>query len=215
MRNRAFRPVITILSLLLIGAVPAQASPVSLSDIVQVYRGAGNQGMRDLSLELRLASDDNKKGNSTSTPSGPGSNKTAPAPSAPASGTVSLPTQSGLQQVPGGNVQQPRTEVIEDVTTENCDCPPIPLVGGGFPKWIFLFAAVPLICFTGICGGHDNTCVDTGTCTTPTPTPTPPQVPEPASLLLFGSGLLALGAGARRRYSRARLSASVQTTTEN
>jgi hypothetical protein len=33
-----------------------------------------------------------------------------------------------------------------------------------------------------------------------TPTPTPPTVPEPATIILFGSGLMALGAKTARRY---------------
>ena len=51
---------------------------------------------------------------------------------------------------------------------------------------------------------------------TPTPilTPTPAQpIPEPATLLLFGSGLLALGAEKKRRHAR-RNRASVSAETE-
>ncbi len=61
MRNRAFRPIATILSLLLAAAVPAQASPVPFADVVQVIGGGGHAGVQD--LRLRTVS----QGNSTST----------------------------------------------------------------------------------------------------------------------------------------------------
>jgi hypothetical protein len=39
-------------------------------------------------------------------------------------------------------------------------------------------------------------------------------VPEPSTILLFGSGLAALGAGARRRYMRAKVSKRMESETE-
>jgi hypothetical protein len=78
-------------------------------------------------------------------------------------------------------------------------------VGGGIPWWPFL-ALIPLICVTGVCSHHHRP-------PPPTPTPTPP-VPEPTSLLLFGSGIVALTAGARRRYAKMRASKNAATVTE-
>ena len=75
------------------------------------------------------------------------------------------------------------------------------LPGGAFPKWPLLFlTAVPLVFI------HDCETCDTppeaNSTPTPTPNSTPTPTPEPASLLLLGTGLLATGAGLRRRRNR-------------
>jgi len=96
-------------------------------------------------------------------------------------------------QRPQGEVQVFEQDQVEGTI---CDCGEIPSVGG-FPKWPFLFLALIPLFFIH----HHNVPPPE----VPTPTPTPP-IPEPASLLLFGSGIVALSAGARRRYAKMRAS---------
>src|SRR5882724_10361354 len=42
MRNRAFRPIAAILSVLLLAAVPASAGPVGISEVIQVLGSSKN-----------------------------------------------------------------------------------------------------------------------------------------------------------------------------
>lgn len=132
-----------------------------------------------------------------------GSSIIAGSGSATAGGVTTDPTLSQS----GGQVE---TIDLGDVTGTVCDCgeiPAIPVRGGGigFPWWAL--AGIPLICVSGICFGDDDTppFEPPGP---PPPPPTPQPIPEPATLLLFGSGLLAAGAGARRRYGRKSLADS-------
>ncbi len=197
MRNRAFRPIATILSLLLAAAVPAQASPVAFVDVVQII-GGGHAGVQD--LRLRTVS----QGNSTSTAD---SNTSNGAPSQTTSGndssSLTAPggTVTARQDPSGGNVETIETG---DISGTICDCGEILVPGGGFPKLPFLaLAAVPL----AFIHGHKDTPPTENTPPIEIPTPTPPTtpVPEPATLLLFGSGLAVLSAGARRRYARSKI----------
>jgi hypothetical protein len=108
-------------------------------------------------------------------------------------------TPEGTISQSGGNVQ---TVDLGDVTGTVCDCGEIPPVfkpKGGIPWWPF--TGIALVCVTGICTPDHH---ETPECVTGC-TPPPPGVPEPATLLLFGSGLLALGAGMRRRRGRKEL----------
>jgi len=208
MRTRIFRPIATLISLLLLLAVPAQASPIQFHDIVNVM-GDLQRGGRIDRLRLRVAQDPSAPQSLTT--SSKSSTSTAPAASGDGLSS-SVVTASGTEGVTPSLVagtevaaQQQRVDIQvseqADVDGTICDCGEIPPVGGGFPKWPFL-ALIPLICVTGICHHHHK--VPPPECPVcPTPTPTPP-IPEPASLLLFGSGIVALSAGARRRYARLR-----------
>jgi hypothetical protein len=209
MRTRIFRTFSTTLSLLLLVTIPVQASPIKFVDVVNVMGDLQNGGqLQQLRLKAALqdpsvstASTTSQTTSQTTTaaidPQLPGS-----APTTDATAPVLTAGTEVAAQQPQGDVQVFQQDSVDGTI---CDCGEIPAVGGGIPWWPFL-ALIPLICVTGVCSHHHRP-------PPPTPTPTPP-VPEPTSLLLFGSGIVALTAGARRRYAKMRASKNAATVTE-
>lgn len=203
MRNRAISPAATILSVLLLvfAASPAQAGPVAFSEVVHVMGNVRNGGQSQ-DLRLRSISQD---GSTPVNGAVISSNKSS---SSDTSSTESDSVVSIIGGVQEG--QETNVEVIQegDVTGTVCDCGEIFIPGGGFPKWLAL-GGIPLVCVLVDCDGSKEPPCEEGD-----PRCSPPEIPEPATIFLLGSGLVALGAKARRRYTRSRTNSAGSTDTE-
>jgi hypothetical protein len=184
---------------------PAQADPIQVNRVVQTLKTV--QGTTDIQLTL-LTQDPVPAGTKATAPtSRPGIGSSDPKLDALLSGfpIVSPSVDLGVDDV----------EEDGEVDGTICDCGEI-LVAGGFPKWPLLFLAAVPIAFIPDCDDcEQNEPTPTPTPTPPsTPTPTPTPTPEPASLLLFGTGLLAAGAGLRHRYHKAKLASQIESEEE-
>jgi PEP-CTERM motif len=189
-----------MIGLLLVIAVPTQASPIKFVEVVNVM-GNLQTGGQWQQLKLRAALQDPTT--KTQGPSTTVATNVTPAISTdPITGSLATTaTTPGVPSVLNGievTAQQPQSDVQvfsqDTVDGTICDCgeiPPPP--GGGIPIWPF-FALIPLVCLTGVCTHHKP----------PPPSETPPPVPEPTSLLLLGSGIVTITAAARRRYMKSR-----------
>jgi hypothetical protein len=186
---RLCRLICATLCIFLLTAAPAFADQVSVNQVVQSL--SNSQSTIDLKLKTVVAQDP-AKGGKQNGPRAEGK-------------TESI--ISGVAITSEG--QQLGVEIVEEGEVEGtiCDCGEILIAGAAFPKWPLLFlAAVPLV-FIHDCDNCDEQNAPTPTPTPPSlpsPTPTPPGVPEPGSLFLLGTGLVAAGAGLRRRFAKTR-----------
>jgi len=198
-RGRTSRVLLATLVVLLLTAAPAFGEPVRFNQVVQTL--TSTQGVVDLRLNT-LAQDPKKDGPKSETVA----KTTGPAQT---DGKTEAVISSVVVTGEGKTIG---VEEIEDGEVEGtiCDCGEIYIAGASFPKWPFLFlAAVPLVFIDRDSDEQPTPTPPPGSSPTPTPTPTPTTTPtptpEPASLLLFGTGLLAAGAGLRRRHAKSKM----------
>ena len=203
-RGRIGRILPATLIFLLLTAVPALAEPVTVNQVVQTLITT----QRVVDLRINSLVQDPAKGTQQTGPGGESVAKTQ-GPAQPGGKTESV-ISTVVVATEGATIG---VEDIEEGEVEGtiCDCGEIFIAGAGIPKWPFLFlAAVPVV-FINDCCDNDTTPTPTPTPpSSPTPTPTPTTVPEPASIMLFGSGLLAVGAGLRRRYGKPKFSDEIK-----
>ena len=201
-RNRAFRSTVALVSILVITGVPAHAGPIVVRDVVQVLSSYNNPPI--ITLRSQDPASVQGKPIGVDTPSGIATSTL--------SSYIAPPSDSLL-----GGVVVSSDPISVDVIAEGdvegtiCDCGDITVPGGAFPKWPLLFlAGIPLF----FINGSDDTPLPPNT---PKPIPIPNSTtptPEPTTLLLFGTGMVALGARLRRRYGRTKLTAGVGSNTE-
>jgi hypothetical protein len=190
------RVFVATLGVILLTSAAAQAGPVRINQVVQTLSNL--QGAPELTL---ISQDPVTTGTKGSAPQ--------PAPRSDSAGVGSSDPKldsllSGFTLTPG--IQQIGVDIIEEGEVDGtiCDCGELLIAGGGFPRWPFAFLAAVPIAFIDFDEDCEN-CEQSTPTPTPNSSPTPTPTPEPASLLLFGTGLLAFGAGVRRRYTKAKL----------
>ena len=170
MRARFSRIFSTMIGLLLVVAVPTQASPIKFVDVINVMGDLQGGGQLQ-QLRMRAASQDpTTRTQSTSTTVA--TNGTSAISTDPTTGIATIATAPGVPSVLSGievTAQQPQTDVQvysqDTVDGTICDCGEIPGPKGGIPIWPF-FALIPLVCLTGVCSHHHVCCE-----TTPSPSP--------------------------------------------
>jgi PEP-CTERM motif len=207
MRNRAVRPIVAILSILILTGVPAQAAPVVLRDVIQVLSNHRNPP----ELRIRNVSQTPNTAISSRIDLRQGGDNADGQFAPPTSGFSFSATDTGDQ-----DPQKVEVVVLGDVEATICDCGDITIPVGGFPRWPLAFLGV--IPFFFLPKGDEVPPfippIIPPTSSQPTPTP-PTPTPEPATLLLFASGLAAFGAGMRRRFRRSKAVTQIQTTEED
>lgn len=201
MKHQASRAAALMLTFLLVTAGPVQAGTVEFAEVVRTLaesrrgssvdahlRAIQQQGGTALASGVVSTAQQGKGGADSNT----SNSANVPAGGADAAtgtgGSTAVILQDSSQQ--GGTIE---TVDLGDVTGTVCDCGEIPaeIIKGGLPWWPLLgLGGIPLFFL------DDNGKPPNGP---PPPTPPPPPIPEPATLMLFGTGLLAIGAGARRR----------------
>jgi hypothetical protein len=181
--KHAIRRITAILSILLLSSLPTHAAPIGIREVVQVFSNYQTPP------DLRIGNTAQISQTATTSQRKPGVDQ-APATSDtyPLDGTIINSDPNAVAVIDLGEIEG-----------TVCDCGDISVPVAGFPKWPLLFlAGIPFLFLP-----HCDNC-DTPE-SFPTPTPPPTHTPEPASMLLFGSSLIALGAGLRRRNKRTKL----------
>src|SRR5436190_15461602 len=196
MRSRFPKTLSTMIGLLLVVAVPTQASPIKFVEVINMMGNLQGGGQLQ-QLRLRAASQDPTT--KTQSPSTTVATNITPGIATDPTSTTTTVTP-GVPSVLNGievTAQQPQADVQvysqDTVDGTICDCGEIPPVGGGgIPIWPF-FALIPLVCLTGVCSHHETptptpivspSVAITPFCVncfgSPTPTPTPSTSPSPS-----------------------------------